>query len=86
MSLIGAIIAFFGIIGIVCGAIATRYWLAVVIILSILKLTGLTIIPWFAGIFTLSAIGTGLWLLVIGLLGVILSGFITSVGMALANS
>ena len=52
-----------GILGTIGGAIAAKYWLVVTVVLSILKLTGLTVMPWFAGLTTASAIGTGLWML-----------------------
>jgi len=67
-----------GILGTIGGAIVARYWLIVIAILSILKLVGLVQMPWFAGLTTASAIGTGLWMLFGGLLlfflGLIVAG------------
>jgi len=85
-EIIGALIAVFGFIGIVGSTIATRLWAATVVVLSILKLTGLLIIPWFAGAFTVSAIGTGLWLLLGGLLGIFVSFVVTAIGALIVES
>jgi len=62
-SIMGVLTFITGILGTIGGAIAARYWLVVIAVLSILKLAGVTAIPWFAGLKTISAIGTGLWML-----------------------
>lgn len=68
--------SFFGALG---GAIALRFSFLTIIILSILNIFNLINIPWFASIGVLSAVGTGLWMFVIGLLLYLFGLFITFV-------
>lgn len=67
------ITAFLGVIG---GAIVTKYWVITGIILTILKLTGVIQIMWFGTLFTLSAAGTPLWMLFGGLFMILFNTFL----------
>jgi hypothetical protein len=58
-----------------------RFWLITVVIMVILKLTGVLVIPWFAGPLTAGAISTGLWILTIGLLFMVISFTIAALGI-----
>jgi len=69
-TLFGFLAAITAVLGIIGGAISARYWLITLVILSILNIAGLIVIPWFAGITVLSAIGTPLFMLFIGLAAV----------------
>ena len=71
------IMAIIGIISMIGSALVMRFWAITIIILSVLKLTAVLNIPWFAGITTLGAISTGLWMLFGGLIVMILSYIIT---------
>ena len=75
-----------GILGSIGGAIAAKYWLVVIVILSVLKLAGITAIPWFAGLTTASAIGTGLWMLGLGLIFFFLGIFVAEISAAIMKS
>jgi len=66
-----------GIISMVGSALVMKFWAITIIVLSILKLTSVLNIPWFAGITSLGAISTGLWMLFGGLIVMILSYIIT---------
>ena len=68
-----------GVLGMVGSAIAMRFWLITLVIMSILKLTGAVAMPWFAGIFSAGAISTGLWMLFGGLFFLLLSMLITAI-------
>ena len=81
----GVLTSITGILGVIGGAVAARYWLVVVVILSILKLVGLVSIPWFAGLTTASAIGTGLWMLGFGLVFVVLGLIVAAISTALLD-
>ena len=70
---IGAFVAVMGIIGVVVSSLALTLPTASVVILSILKLTNLVQMDWFAGITELGAISTGLWILFIGIIVYFLS-------------
>jgi len=76
---IGFITGFAGLLGIIGSFISIRFWLITIIIMSILKLTGLLVIPWFTSIFAAGAISTGLWMLFGGL---ILMGISFLIGVA----
>ena len=78
-SIIGVLTFITGILSAIGGAIATKYWLVVTVVLSILKLAGLTSMPWFAGITTASAIGTGLWMLSLGVIFILLGLVVTAI-------
>ncbi len=78
------ITAFLGMIG---GAIATRYWIVTGIILSILKVTGVVQIMWFGTLFTLSALGTPLWMLSLGLFMIAFNaGILALLGILIDNA
>jgi hypothetical protein len=82
-AVLGIITALAGFLGIIGSAIAIRYWLIVIVIMSILKLGGLVQMAWFAGIFSAGAISTGLFMLFGGLILIIISFFITAIGSAI---
>lgn len=65
-KIFGGIVLVTGVLSTIGGIIASRFWLVTIVILSILKIAGAIVMPWFAGLTTLSAIGTGLWLLGLG--------------------
>ncbi len=83
--ILGILIGIGGIVGVIGSAIVMRFWAITIVVLSILKLVNLIQIPWFAGLFTISALGTGLWMLVIGLALFILSLGITGIGIAITD-
>lgn len=83
---LGALLAFGGFIGMIGSAIAMRYWLVTLVIMTILKLTGVVLMPWFAGVFAAGAISTGLWMLFGGLIIIIISYIITAVGVILVDN
>jgi len=70
MNILKVILAFLFFIGMIISAAAVRLWAITLVVLSILKLTSILMIPWFAGLFTLSAIGTPLFMLILGLFSV----------------
>jgi hypothetical protein len=80
-SIVGIIMSISGFLGMLGSAIAMRFWLITVVIMVILKLTGVLVIPWFAGPFTAGAISTGLWILTIGLLFMVISFTIAALGI-----
>ena len=61
------------IITLIIGASMVKLSGIVIFILGILKLAGLTHIPWFAGPLTAAAISTGLWMLLFGLIFIVIS-------------
>jgi hypothetical protein len=63
-----------------------RFWLITIVIMSILKLTGVIQILWFAGIFSAGAISTGLWMLFGGLVMMAISFVITAIGAAILDA
>jgi len=75
--MIKGIILIINLINVVIGAIVYKFWLLTIFILSLLKITNIIVIPWFAGIGTISAIGTGLWMLGIGIVLMMLGGLST---------
>jgi len=84
--IIGVTLTGLSFIGALLGALSARFSILTIIILSILKLLGLVAIPWFASIFVLSVIGTGLWMLTIGLIIWVLGIFSALIiSMQLAN-
>jgi len=85
-SFIGVIMAFFGVIGMIGSAIAINFWVITIVIMSILKITGVVMIPWFAGLFTAGAISTGLFMLVGGLFMIFISMGVTFIGGILVES
>ena len=60
--------------------IVTKIWLITLVLMSILKISGLITIPWFAGIFTPGAISTSLWLLLLGIIMIAISLSIILIG------
>ena len=44
------------------GLLLGIFGIASMLVLSIMKIMGSVTVPWFAGLTTLSAVGTGLWL------------------------
>ena len=81
-GLLAGFTAFLGMIG---GAIATRYWFVSLVILTILKWAGVVTL-WFGGLFTLSAIGTPLWMLFGGLFMMGFNGLILIIMAAITDS
>ena len=71
--IISVLIGIMSILALIGSAIAVNISGATLVILSILKLTALLDIAWFAGIGTLSAVGTPLFMVVIGLFLVVLN-------------
>lgn len=55
-----------GYLGAAASLMVMRLWLYTILILSILKVLGILSIDWFAGPFTLGAISTGLWMVILG--------------------
>jgi len=84
-EIVGLITTIFGVVGMIGSAIAMRIWLIVVVILSILKLSGTVIMPWFAGVTTLGAISTGLWLLILGFFMLLVNIGVTALGTYLMD-
>jgi len=82
-QIIGAIVGLFGIVGTIGSLIALKFWAITLVIMSILKLTGAVVMPWFAGAFTAGAISTGLWMLFLGLVMVVVSMVVAAIGGAL---
>jgi len=82
-AMIGLITGITGAMGMLGSAIAMRYWLITVVIMTILKLTGAVAMPWFAGPLTAGAISTGLFMLFGGLLFLGISMVITAIGEAI---
>jgi len=66
-------------------SVITRSWYGIIIVLSILKLIGLASMPWFGTPFVLSAIGTGLWVLLIGIALIIISFIIAATSIYKLN-
>ena len=86
--IVGSLSVIGGVFGILGGAIAARVWAYVIILLSLLKLfniANLGAIPWFAGVTTLGAVSTGLWLLLFGLLAIFIGIIITATGAVIIN-
>ena len=81
----GALISISGIFGIIGSAIAMRFWLITVVIMSILKLTSVMTMAWFAGPLTAGAISTGLWMLFLGLIFMGISLAVTTIGVAVLD-
>jgi len=82
-AVVGLITGIAGVMGIIGSAIAMRYWLITGVIMTILKLTGVVVIPWFAGPLTAGAISTALWMLFLGLLFLGISIVVTAIGSIL---
>ena len=76
LSVIAGIVSLLGILG---GMMAANLWAVTLVVLSILKLTSTLDIAWFAGISTLSAIGTPLFMLVIGLVLIVINIIILAI-------
>ena len=62
-NIVGVITGIAGFLGAIGSVIAMKYWMIVLVIMTILKLTGVVAMPWFAGILSAGAISTGLWML-----------------------
>jgi len=75
-----------GVIGMIGSGIAMRFWLITIVIMSILKLTGVIALAWFAGPLTAGAISTGLFMLFGGLVMMMISVIITAIGAALMEA
>jgi len=69
-----------------------NYFIVLLLLLKFLTYTGilhsvyLLNMPYFGGIFTISAIGTGLWLLLFGLIGIFLSYMISAAAIVLLDN
>ena len=85
-AVIGLITGIAGFLGIIGSAVAMRYWLVAIVIMTILKLTGVLTIAWFAGMFTAGAISTGLWMLFGGLGFMAISFVITAIGAGMMEN
>jgi len=85
-AIIGLITGIAGIIGIIGSVIAMRYWLLTVVIMTILKLTGVVLMPWFTGPLTVGAISTGLFMLLGGLVMMAISFAITAIAATLIET
>ena len=48
-TIIGVVTAFAGVLGLIGSGIATRYGAITIVIMSIIKLVGVSAMPWFAG-------------------------------------
>jgi hypothetical protein len=81
--IIGVVTAFAGVLGLIGSSIATTYWAITIVIMSVIKLVGVSAMPWFAGPLTAGAISTGLWMLVLGIVFWFLSALITAIGGAI---
>jgi len=81
MKIFYGILAVISAIAMIISSVITRAWYGIIIVLSILKLLGLVYIPWFGTVFVLSAIGTGLWVLLIGFIAIIINFIITTVSV-----
>ena len=77
--IVGIIAAVLGFFATIASAIVMRFWLIALVVLTILKWTGIVTL-WFGGICTLSAIGTPLWMLFGGLFMMLLSITVTALG------
>ena len=85
-AVLGIFTGIAGVLGIVGSVIAMRFWLITLVIMTILKLTGVVQMAWFAGMFTAGAISTGLWMLFGGLIFMGISFVITAIGAALIDN
>ena len=83
--IVAGISVIIGVIGFIGGIIATRIWFITIFILSILKLTNTLVIPWFGTVTVLSAIGTGLWLLVLGVACILISLIFVAISSVILN-
>jgi len=86
--IVGGLSVIGGVFGMIGGAIAAKVWAYVIILLSLLKLfniANLGAIPWFAGVTTLGAVSTGLWLLLFGLLVIFIGIIITGIGAVIID-
>ena len=82
-AILGIITGFTGMLGVIGSAISMRYWFITIIIMTILKLTGVVMMTWFAGPLTAGAISTGLWMLFGGLIMMGISLVVTVIGAVL---
>jgi len=78
-------VTIFGIIIAVIGVICSKSWYIIILILSLLKLTNYLNIDWFGSIYELSAIGTGLWLVLVTILSLMISTYCVQVANDLAE-
>jgi hypothetical protein len=85
-AIIGFITGVVGLFGMISSSIVMRYWLIVLIIMTILKLSGAVAMPWFAGPLTAGAISTGLFMLFGGLALMFISFIIASYGAILMDN
>lgn len=74
-----------GVLGMIGGIIAVKFWALTLVVMSLLKLTGVIIVPWFGGLLTASAIGTALWMLFGGLVLIFLSFLIAAICTAVLD-
>jgi len=82
-AIVGLVTGIAGVLGMIGSGIAMRFWLITLGLMTILKLTGVIVVPWFAGPLTAGAISTGLWMLFLGLIFMGLSFVITAFGAVL---
>lgn len=82
LSIASMVAGFLGMIG---SFIAIKFWLITLVIMSILKLTGITAIAWFAGPLTAGAISTGLWMLFLGLIFLLISFVVTAISTTILD-
>ena len=80
-KVLGIVTTVAGIIGMVGSALSMRLWLITVAVMTMLKLTGVLVIPWFAGIFSAGAISTGLWMLLAGFIMLLISYSVAITGV-----
>jgi hypothetical protein len=59
-------LALLGVIGIIVGSLCINISFLMILVMSIMKLTGALVIPWFTGIFSLGAISSGIWMFLFG--------------------
>jgi hypothetical protein len=84
-TIVGSLIGISGFLSVVGSAIAMRYSMITVVIMSILKITGVLVIPWFAGVFTAGAISTGIWMLFLGLIFMFIGFLVAAIGVAVLD-
>ena len=71
------VVVIVGTITLVLAKIATKISWFAILVLTILKLTSVLTIPWFAGLFSLGAISTGLFMFFGGIIVTVLSALVT---------
>jgi len=82
LGILGIVGGFLGMFG---GIIAVKFWALTLVVMTLLKLTGIVIMPWSGGLLTASAIGTALWMLFGGLVLILLGFLITAISTAVLD-